>query len=524
MGKTILVYGGDLPAVSAAAKAAATAMTETIHLIVPYVPHKLGGIATVGGQNYWDYVSPLTQQGTFGWLIGFGIGYNTDDLAAELLKSLNKYSNIQIHWGYDICDYTTVSNPYRITSVTIKPLCLDADKRVNWGSGAVQTLTADIFIDASVEGRLARMVNSACTTGRHCWPNLPAGEVAGKVAKQAAATLMVKLKGIDHTKSGSGFYYSQDPASGAWSCWGGSVEYKDSGSKIAAFNKKYASQGYMIKPVNAAQNGKNLDEWWANTFLIFDVDGRANHRDKGTRFYPTMLAGTKNVDDAWVDAHQFLKDKKDEVLGALREFPGFVNADFVTDSAGYPEVGDVLYIRETVHMARSSTYTGADDENQNYHVGATAALRAGASSGDGADSIYYAHRIGLAHYNADIHPYAPSDCQNGQEWIWGYDSFRKMRPDMNIGNSDPVHPVYLPYEALLTHYVSNLLLPGYAANVSSFAWGEVRVLCNLCVLGDAAGIAAAYCVINNLQPLYLNDSQIADIQALLRTVDAKLDK
>ena len=95
---------------------------------------------------------------------------------------------------------------------------------------------------------------------------------------------------------------------------------------------------------------------------------------------------------------------------------------------------------------------------------------------------------------------------------------------MNIGNSDPVHPVYLPYEALLTHYVSNLLLPGYAANVSSFAWGEVRVLCNLCVLGDAAGIAAAYCVINNLQPLYLNDSQIADIQALLRTVDAKLDK
>lgn len=111
MGKTILVYGGDLPAVSAAAKAAATAMTETIHLIVPYVPHKLGGIATVGGQNYWDYVSPLTQQGTFGWLIGFGIGYNTDDLAAELLKSLNKYSNIQIHWGYDICDYRRLPRP-----------------------------------------------------------------------------------------------------------------------------------------------------------------------------------------------------------------------------------------------------------------------------------------------------------------------------------------------------------------------------------------------------------------------------
>ncbi len=44
------------------------------------------------------------------------------DFTAELLKSLNQYSNIQIHFEYDICDYTTVSNPYRITSVTIKPV------------------------------------------------------------------------------------------------------------------------------------------------------------------------------------------------------------------------------------------------------------------------------------------------------------------------------------------------------------------------------------------------------------------
>ena len=43
-------------------------MTTTIHLIVPYVLHKLGGIATVGGQNYWDYASPLIQQGSFSLL------------------------------------------------------------------------------------------------------------------------------------------------------------------------------------------------------------------------------------------------------------------------------------------------------------------------------------------------------------------------------------------------------------------------------------------------------------------------
>lgn len=64
----IVIYGGNLPAIAAAARAASTAMTATIHLVVPYVPHKLGGIATVGGQNYWDYVSPLIQQGSFSLL------------------------------------------------------------------------------------------------------------------------------------------------------------------------------------------------------------------------------------------------------------------------------------------------------------------------------------------------------------------------------------------------------------------------------------------------------------------------
>lgn len=48
----IVIYGGDRPTIAAAAKVVSTAMTTTIHLIAPYVPHKLGGIATVGGQNY----------------------------------------------------------------------------------------------------------------------------------------------------------------------------------------------------------------------------------------------------------------------------------------------------------------------------------------------------------------------------------------------------------------------------------------------------------------------------------------
>jgi hypothetical protein len=47
---------------------------------------------------------------------------------------------------------------------------------------------------------------------------------------------------------------------------------------------------------------------------------------------------------------------------------------------------------------------------------------------------------------------------------------------------------------------------------------------NLTVLGDAAGAAAAYAVNNGKHPLYLNANDIANVQSMLRQVNAKLDK
>ena len=100
-----------------------------------------------------------------------------------------------------------------------------------------------------------------------------------------------------------------------------------------------------------------------------------------------------------------------------------------------------------------------------------------------------------------------------------------MRPDLNITGSSPANPVYGPYQALTTGYVANLLLPGYAVGVSSFSWGETRVFPNLSVLGDAAGVAAAYCLNNNKQPLYLNHSDVSVIQnTLINSAEARIDK
>ncbi|MGI6588400.1 MAG: FAD-dependent oxidoreductase [Peptococcia bacterium] len=71
---------------------------------------------------------------------------------------------------------------------------------------------------------------------------------------------------------------------------------------------------------------------------------------------------------------------------------------------------------------------------------------------------------------------------------------------------------------------ANLLVPGYATGCSSFAWAEVRVLPNLAVLGDAAGIAAARAVLFGESPADFKEEQINWVQEKLCTMGARLDK
>ncbi|MEW5897947.1 MAG: FAD-dependent oxidoreductase, partial [Bacillota bacterium] len=70
----------------------------------------------------------------------------------------------------------------------------------------------------------------------------------------------------------------------------------------------------------------------------------------------------------------------------------------------------------------------------------------------------------------------------------------------------------------------NLLVPGYATGAASLAWAEVRVIPNLCVLGDAAGAAAAEAVLSGADPALFRQEQIKWVQAALRKTGARLDK
>lgn len=229
---------------------------------------------------------------------------------------------------------------------------------------------------------------------------------------------------------------------------------------------------------------------------------------------------------AYVNANNFINNatKKQQILEALREIPGFESVNFVYDSNNKVVTGDTLYIRETVHMTKNANNIAHGTENTNFGLTSTACHNAGMGTGTGGDSSNYATRIGIGHYYSDIHPYDPSDCMGGTRYVWAYGSYRKMRSDLVFLDNHPIHPAYIPYSVLKTDYVANLILAGYAVNMSSFAWGEMRVFPNQAVVGDAAGVTAAYCHNNSKYPTYLGASDISVIQNNLIAVGAKLNK
>lgn len=553
----IVVYGGTVAGVAAAAKAAGNLKgirDKKIALIIPDpVDHNgngvcLGGLATVGGQNYFDQrnwsrhglpdVHPA--QGTYAWWSDNGKHqfYGVKNLADTMKQDLAKYgSMISYYYGYDI---TSVSwGNGKISSVNLKQIKRDASTGIVVWENTTATVKGTVFIDASDSGRLTRLSNFGGTVGRYDFPAhaLDASEKSSPgQGRQQVVTLMFKVTGIDTSvreidlsgKSPDGMRdvfvvptakEEHKEARGN----GGKYAYKNN-TTIVNFNNKYGPQGFVLKPFNAAQDGENSAEWWVNMLLLFNVDGRANNRDKGTSIFPAdMRSDYKTVDDAWVAGRKMLENP--EFLSAMRCFPGFQSAKLVMDSDGKPAVGKILYLRETIHAAQSSSARANGTENSNYGLHAMDCWDAGASSSEKTDKRNYKKRIGLNYYYSDINGYKFEDLKDANgKYIWFDEVGQKIRSDIGVTDETPKNPVYVPYDALATNFVYNLLIPGYAVGASSFAWAEIRVLPNQCVLGDAAGVAAAYAVKNAKDPLNFSQTDIANIQTLLKNSNALLEK
>ena len=542
MAKTIVVYGATMAGVAAAAKAAKNAPSATIHLIVPDpVDYNgngccLGAIGTVGGQNFFDIgwkdvlARTYYTNGSFKWWCGqMGQHYNVDAMSDLLKRDLTKAEyggRIKIHYAYDITGIGWESS--HITEVRLKRIFRDTDGTVKWDEKAdTLTIAGDVFIDASESGRLTRMSNFGGTVGRYDWPaSLLDSDERGSngKARQQVATLMFKVKNFDRFKADDDELTAGDKDNnGVYSATGGTRAYKTN-TKILNFNNTHGPEGFALKPFNMAQDGPGSDEWWVNMLLVFNVDGRAYNRDltgDTSYLFPSdMRSDYKTVDDAWVAARKVL-DYPD-FLPALRSFLGFEGADLVRDKNGDPVVGNSLYLRETIHSAFSSSDRANGTEDTNYALSAKDFWNPGATKNPGNDSRHYAKRMGLNYYGLDINAYKFEDLKQNGQYIWGHEVTEAARSDIKF--PEHVSPTYITYSAIATNFVYNLLIPGYAAGIASLGWAEARTIPNQCVLGDAAGVAAAYAVNNNIDPLNFGSADITAVQNILKNSGALLEK
>ena len=542
MAKTIVVYGATMAGVAAAAKAAKNAPSATIHLIVPDpVDYNgngccLGAIGAVGGQNFFDIgwkdvlARTYYTNGSFKWWCGqMGQHYNVDAMSDLLKRDLTKAEyggRIKIHYAYDITGIGWESS--HITEVRLKRIFRDTDGTVKWDEKAdTLTIAGDVFIDASESGRLTRMSNFGGTVGRYDWPaSLLDSDERGSngKARQQVATLMFKVKNFDRFKADDDELTAGDKDNnGVYSATGGTRAYKTN-TKILNFNNTHGPEGFALKPFNMAQDGPGSDEWWVNMLLVFNVDGRAYNRDltgDTSYLFPSdMRSDYKTVDDAWVAARKVL-DYPD-FLPALRSFLGFEGADLVRDKNGDPVVGNSLYLRETIHSAFSSSDRANGTEDTNYALSAKDFWNPGATKNTGNDSRHYAKRMGLNYYGLDINAYKFEDLKQNGQYIWGHEVTEAARSDIKF--PEHVSPTYITYSAIATNFVYNLLIPGYAAGIASLGWAEARTIPNQCVLGDAAGVAAAYAVNNNIDPLNFGSADITAVQNILKNSGALLEK
>jgi hypothetical protein len=220
---------------------------------------------------------------------------------------------------------------------------------------------------------------------------------------------------------------------------------------------------------------------------------RENRKLTGTPPGGLGSAAGISTDEAMGLAREEIKSAR--FLKAFHRFPGFEKAALVYDNAGFPITGEVLYLRESIHTV---------DIDGKYALTGDEVRGAGNATMIGTDQDNYLTRVGLGRYYMDVNGYLKNGPVQTMEL--------------------PRNAAYIPAEALLTANIPNLLVPGYAQCSDSAAWSMMRVIPNLNVCGDAAGVIAAYCVIYKSPPLNILTTHLEEIQQTLRKAGVNLEK
>ncbi|MGH2454407.1 MAG: FAD-dependent oxidoreductase [bacterium] len=202
----------------------------------------------------------------------------------------------------------------------------------------------------------------------------------------------------------------------------------------------------------------------------------ALQRDGTVLINSLQVFGVNGVDPASVEAGMVRARRELPALVAfLREsIPGFARAVLVDHA---PQ----LYIRETRHVRGLYTLTVED-----ILIGRL-----------------FPDRIAAASYPIDIHPYV-----NG--WVSPY---------------APVRHVYtIPFRTLVPVNLENLLVASRAFSATSEAAGSARVIPTSMALGQAAGVAAAFCAQRGCTPreLIQKSALMAEVQRTLKAQGATI--
>ena len=510
----IVVYGGELAGVAAALAAArrAPAGTEVTLLYPEGAP---GGGSTLGGHCGWER-RPWQhggrredpQGGSFAvWLREIGPVYQPEAFAARLSGELQA-AGVTVLAGHELEAVLPPAGAAHarprgrrakgsaplaeIVAVRIRPV-VQGDgglPALAEGDEAAVTLQGRVFIDASATGRLARLAGVPLSVGRTDWN--PDG-------RQMAAGLLLAVERLDwealtaardgQDKPIWGTALEETPAGPRRVFWGGAgIAAND--AVLQAFAG--AHPGFRLGAPRAWEEGGGV--FWISALLAHNVDGRRRCYDAGTdRDVEPVPPLSRDIDTAYHEARALAAAP--DMLGALRRFPGLGEVRFA-ERGGVPRCGQVLLLRETVH----SLGLGPDS----FAVRAEDLTGAGSGPADGIDARHRARRVGL-----------------GFAWLEnaGYTHGEVART-----TSAATNPAYLPLDAILTPPVANLLVPGHAARVESRAWWALRTAPNLCVLGDAAGVAAAFSAREEIPVLRFSNPEVAALQSWLAADGARLDK
>ena len=506
----ILVYGAELPGVAAALVAARRADPGTrVTLVFPEA--RPGGLATTSGHCAWEIRQwqhggrrAAPQGGSFArWLEQTGPIYVPGALAA-LLEDELAASGVRCLAGHELASVRAAAGGRAGRSRARKPragaseaIAAVTARQLEAGpagpafaAAEAEVLTADVFIDASVGGRLLRLAGGGYSIGRADW---------NPDARQMVASFLVALEGVDWDALTAARDGQERPI------WGTATEAGPTGERrtfwgaagiaandavLAAFAN--AHPGFRVGPPRGWEEEGGV--FWVSALLVYNVDGRRRAYDAGTeRDVEVGPVKSRDLDTAYREA--VATATSSDMLGALRRFPGFERVRLATVGDS-PRCAETLLLRETVH--------GVAPGPTPYAVKVEDMTGAGAGLADGVDARHRDRRVGLGFY-------WPENA--------GYTHGEVVRTTAAATN-----PMYLPLDAVLAPSLSNLLVPGYAARIESRAWWALRAAPNLCVLGDAAGAAAALALHEGVPLARFGTAEVAALQSWLAAEGAILNK